>query len=59
MKSQLAEAARRSLNEDVKRMTAEQRLAAFLAHCQLMAQLASAGAAVQHRPRDAVPPNAN
>ncbi len=39
MKSQLADAARRSLSEDVKRMTPEQRLAAFLAHCQLMAQL--------------------
>lgn len=59
MRSQLAEAARRSLNEDVKRMTAEQRLAAFLAHCQLMAQLASAGGAVQHRSRDAVPRNEN
>jgi hypothetical protein len=40
-------------------MTAEQRLAAFLAHCQLMAQLASAGGAVQHRSRDAVPLDAN
>jgi hypothetical protein len=59
MKSQLAEAARRSLTEDVKRMTAEQRLAAFLAHCQLMVQLASAGGAVPHRPRHAVPRNAN
>jgi hypothetical protein len=59
MRSQLAEAARRSLNEDVKRMTAEQRLAAFLAHCQLMAQLASAGGAAHDRSRDAVPPNAN
>jgi hypothetical protein len=43
MRSQLAEAARCSLTEDVKRMTPEQRLAAFLAHCQLMAQLQSAG----------------
>jgi pterin-4a-carbinolamine dehydratase len=59
MRSKLAEAARCSLNDDVKSMTAEQRLAAFLAHCQLMAQLASAGEAVQHRPRDAVRPNAN
>jgi len=59
MRSKLADAARRSLNEDVKRMTAEQRLAAFLAHCQLMAQLASAGGAVQRRSRDAVPLNAN
>jgi len=59
MRSQLADDARRSLNNDVKRMTAEQRLAAFLAHCQLMAQLTSAGGAVQHRPRDPVPRNAN
>jgi cell division protein FtsB len=59
MKSQLADAARRSLNEDVKRMTAEQRLAAFLAHCQLMARLASAGGHVQQRARNAVPLNAN
>jgi hypothetical protein len=47
MKSLLADAARRSLSEDAKRMTPEQRLAAFLAHCQLMAQLHSAGGAAQ------------
>lgn len=58
MKSRLADAARRSLQEDVKRMTAEQRLAAFLAHCQLMVQLTSAGGAVQSRPRRVVPRNA-
>jgi hypothetical protein len=58
MKSQLAEAARHNLTEDVKRMTAEQRRAAFLAHCQLMVQLNSAGGAIQHRPRHAVPRNA-
>jgi len=54
MKSQLAAAARRSLAEDVKRMTAEQRLAAFLAHCQLMAQLRNSGGAVQQRPQHVV-----
>ena len=59
MKSQLAEAARRSLTEDVKRMTAEQRLAAFLAHCQLMAQLAGAGGAREHRSERPVPRNAD
>jgi hypothetical protein len=59
MKSQLAEAARRNLAEDVKRMTAEQRLAAFLAHCQLMAQLNSAGGAVQYRPRHVAARNAD
>ncbi len=59
MRSLLADAARLSLSEDVKRMTAEQRLAAFLAHCQLIAQLARAGGDDQHMPRDAVPRNAN
>ncbi len=59
MRSQLAEAARRDLIEDVKHMTAEQRLAAFLAHCQLMAQLNGAGGANQHRPPRAVPRNAS
>jgi len=51
MRSQLADAARRSLSDDVKRMTPEQRLAAFLAHCQLMAQLHGAGGAGQQGPR--------
>jgi hypothetical protein len=59
MKSQLADAARRSLSEDVKRMTPEQRLAAFLAHCQLIAQLHGAGAAVQQRPRRVAARNAD
>jgi len=53
MRSQLADAARRRLNEDVSRMTAEERLAAFLAHSQLIAQLAGAGASVQRRARKA------
>ena len=57
-KSRLAENARRNLAADVKRMTAEQRLAAFLAHCQLMAQLANAGSAGQHPPQEAASPNA-
>jgi hypothetical protein len=58
MKSRLADDARRCLQEDIKRMTAEQRLAAFLAHCQLMTQLASAGVTGQRAPRNAVSPNA-
>jgi len=58
MRSQLADAARQSLNEDVKRMTAEERLAAYLAHCQLIAQLSVADALVQRQPRDAAPRNA-
>jgi hypothetical protein len=39
-------------------MTAEQRLAAFLAHCQLITQLAHAGVTGRTPPRDAVSPNA-
>jgi cell division protein FtsB len=58
MRSQLADAARRRLNENVSRMTAEERLAAFLAHCQLIAQLAGAGASVQRQPRNTVPQDA-
>jgi len=58
MRSQLADAACRSLREDVKRMTPEQRLAEFLSHCQLMAQLANSEVAGQHPPRNAVSPNA-
>jgi hypothetical protein len=56
MKSQLADAVRRSIREDVRRMTAEERLAAFLAHCQLMAQLASAGTISQPQPRETASP---
>lgn len=40
MRSKLAEAAGRDLIDGVKYMTAEQRLAAFLAHCHLMADVA-------------------
>jgi hypothetical protein len=40
-------------------MTAEQRLAAFLAHCQLMTQLASAGQTMPKPRRVAVPLDAN
>jgi hypothetical protein len=58
MRSQLADDARRRLEEDVKSMTAEERLAAFLAHCQLIAQLSVAGAPVKRQPQDAVPRNA-
>jgi hypothetical protein len=58
MRSRLADAARRSLSDDVKRMTPEQRLAAFLAHCQLMAQIHGAGRAFQQSPRHAAARNA-
>jgi hypothetical protein len=59
MRSQLADAARRRLSDDVKRMTPEQRLAAFLAHCQLMAQLHGAGGAVQQGPPHVAARNAD
>jgi hypothetical protein len=58
MRSQLADAARHRLSEDVKRMTAEERLAAFLAHCQLIAQLAGARAPMKRQPQDAARRNA-
>jgi len=58
MRSQLAEAARSRLHADVSRMTAEERLAAFVAHCQLIAQLAGAGASFQRQPRNTVLRNA-
>lgn len=58
MESRLAIDARRSLQDDVRRMTAEERLAAFLAHCQLIAQLAKAGDVSRHAARPLVSPNA-
>lgn len=45
MKSRLADEARLSLNEDLRRMTPEERLAAYVRHCQLMAQIRLAGQA--------------
>lgn len=45
MKSRLADEARWSLNEDLRRMSPEQRLAAYVRHCQLMAQVRLAGGA--------------
>ena len=43
MKSKLADQARQSLNEGLRRMTPEERLAAYVRHCQLMAQVRLAG----------------
>ena len=48
----------KTIEQTIKRMTPEQRLAAFLAHCQLMVQLAEAGGAGRALPRGAVSPNA-
>jgi hypothetical protein len=39
MKSRLAETAKRELLADMRRMSAEERLAAFLEHCQWVARL--------------------
>jgi hypothetical protein len=55
MRSPLADAARRSLSDDVKRMTAEQRLAAFLAHCQLMAHCTEQAEQSSKPPRSSIP----
>ena len=54
MRSQLAETARQTLAEEIRRMTPEARLAAFLAHCELMAQLRAAGE-IRRTPSDSVP----
>jgi hypothetical protein len=43
MKSRIAEQARQAQVADVRRMTPEQRLMAYLTHCQLMAKLQRAG----------------
>lgn len=43
MKSKLADQARQSLNEDLRRMTPEERLAAYVRLCQLMVQVRLAG----------------
>jgi hypothetical protein len=43
MESKLAKEARLALLADARRLTPEQRLNAFLAHCQLMMELYVAG----------------
>ncbi len=43
MESKLAKEARLALLADARRLTPEQRLNAFLAHCQLMMELYAAG----------------
>ena len=52
MKSRLADEARQGLDDFLRRMTPEERLAAYVRHCQLMAQLRVAGrAAMRATPR--------
>jgi hypothetical protein len=43
MRSRLATEAREALIADLRRMTPEERLAAYVRHCQLMAQVRLAG----------------
>jgi hypothetical protein len=57
MRSQLAETARQTLADEIRRMTPEARLAAFLAHCELMAQLRAAGE-IRRTPSESVPTHA-
>jgi hypothetical protein len=58
MRSQLAETARQTLAEEVRRMTPEARLAAFLAHNELMAQLRAAGEALRAQQAGRATPSA-
>jgi hypothetical protein len=51
MKSRLADEARQSLNDYLRRMTPEERLAAYVRHCQLMAQVRVAGQAAMRATR--------
>ena len=53
MRSRLAEQARQAQLADIRRMTVEQRLIAYLTHCQLMARLQRAG--TDARERESVP----
>lgn len=47
MKSRLADQARQALRVDLQRLTAEQRLAAYVVHCELVAKLRLAGDAAR------------
>jgi len=49
MKSTLAEASRRDLGRRVMQMTAEERLAAYVRHCQAIIELRDAGEAGRRR----------
>jgi hypothetical protein len=51
MQSKIAHESRRALLNVMLRMTPEQRLNAFLAHCQAMAQLKAAGERVRAVPQ--------
>lgn len=55
MRSKLALAARNELLAVVRRLSPEQRLNAFLEHCQLMAALAAGGRARNPRDRRSTP----
>lgn len=53
MKSKLADDARRRRNEDLRRMTPEERLAAYVRHCQLITQLYQEGQRIRRLRPDA------
>jgi hypothetical protein len=59
MRSKLADQARQSLNEDLRRMTPEERLAAYVRHCQLMAQVREAGQAAERSAKQQPTPDAH
>ena len=59
MKSRLAEQTRQAQVAEVRRMTAEQRLMAYLTHCQLMAKLQQAGSDARAERVGPVPPDAD
>jgi hypothetical protein len=58
MKSLLAERSRDDLAAQLRRMTVDERLLAFLAHCQLVAALNQAGKIVGPRAPPAESPSA-
>ena len=59
MKSRLADQARQAQVADVRRMTVEQRLLAYHAHCQLMSKLQRAGMDARSRGARSVRPDAD
>ncbi|MBS0420128.1 MAG: hypothetical protein JSR66_20625 [Proteobacteria bacterium] len=52
MESKVAKIARRALLSDAKRLTPEQRLKAFVVHCQLMMKLHAEGQRIRSARKD-------
>lgn len=57
MHSRVAEQAKRSLQESMRRLTPEERLNAFLEHCQLVMELYKVGQAHRLRSSQAIHEN--